>query len=123
MKLRRLPQYWLQRFAQFGVLVGACTFAIAHADPRSVELTVDPVPTYEGRAITIVAINPGGAFPGPSPTFAIQGNMIHLFVLQNGFDWGPNPPFSIAWPIGPLPQGSRVHVYSRWDNAEQGDYA
>lgn len=114
MNLLWSPQYGRQYLARIGVLIGACTLAIAHADPRSVELTVDPVPIYEGRAITIVAVNPGGAFPGPPPTFAIQGNTIHLYVLQNGFDWGPNPPFSIAWPIGPLAQGTyAVQMESR----------
>lgn len=108
MNLLRSSQCRLQYLARIGVFVGAGTLAIAHANSPGVELIVDPAPTYEGQAITIRAYIPGGAFPHDqsSLSYAVLDNIIHVNLLQNGLDFGPNPPFPVQWSIGSLPKGA-----------------
>lgn len=97
-----------QYLSRIGVLTGACTLAIAYANSPAVELSVDPAPTYEGQAITIHVLVPGGAFPRDqsSLSYAILDNAIQVNLLQNGLDFGPNPPFPVHWAIGSLPKGT-----------------
>jgi hypothetical protein len=74
-------------------------------------LIVEPSNPREGQTFTITAlIVDGSNFPlnADSQSFNISGNLIQLFVCQDGSNWSPNPPFGIPWTFGSLRSGTYI---------------
>jgi hypothetical protein len=74
-------------------------------------LIVEPSNPREGQTITITALIVDGSDftrDADSQSFNISGNLIQLFVCQDGSNWDPNPPFGIPWTLGNLRSGNYV---------------
>ena len=88
---------------RLGSLLLACHVLAVAAQP----ITFTPPSPNSIDRVLIAVFMGGGAFPASAASYSqtIVGNVIHLELLQDGGDFGPNPPWLANYFVGPLAPG------------------